>query len=478
MPAVTDPRDPSRAPASAGAVAGASDALAAFAADLTFDALPAAVLSTVKLHLLDALGVGLAARNTDFGHAVIRVAEAMEGPACCTVIGHRRPLGAVWAALANGTLIHGLDYDDTHTESVVHVSASIVPTALAACEDARANGQVFLTALALGMEANVRIGLVARGGFHDRGFHPTGICGTYAAALVAGKVAGLERVGLADALGLSGSQAAGSLEFLTDGTWAKRIHGGWAAHSGLLAARLAAAGFTGPRGTLDGRFGLYRSHLGDHGWDPSALTAGLGTRWELLDIGLKPYPCCHYNHAFIDCAAALRAEHAIAPELIEHIDCFISPREVPIVCEPEATKRVPQTDYDAKFSLPYAVACMLLRGHVDVDDFTDAAIHEPAVLALAARVSYHDDPDSEFPRRFPGQLRARLRDGRTFTHREGINRGSAEQPLSATEVQDKFRRNAVRAIPPAAADAIIRVVAQLEDQPDLSALTDALRGAV
>ena len=113
------------------------------------------------------------------------------------------------------------------------------------------------------MEANIRIGLVARGGFHDRGFHPTGICGAFASALVAGQMAGLSPAQLADALGLAGSQAAGSLEFLTDGTWAKRIHAGWAAHSGLVAARLAAAGFSGPRGTLDGRFGLYRSHLGD-----------------------------------------------------------------------------------------------------------------------------------------------------------------------------------------------------------------------
>src|SRR4029077_16326488 len=157
--------------------------------------------------------------------------------------------------LVNGTLAHGLDYDDTHTESVVHVSASVVPAALAACEEAghtgtRAKGGIFLAGLAAGMEANIRIGLVARGGFHDRGFHPTGICGTFACALVAGKVAGLGSAQLADALGLAGSQAAGSLEFLTDGSWVKRIHAGWAAHSGLVAARLAAAGFSGPRGTL------------------------------------------------------------------------------------------------------------------------------------------------------------------------------------------------------------------------------------
>jgi len=456
-------------------MASASETLAAFAADLHFDTLPAPVVAKVKLHLLDLLGVALAGSVMDFGAAVFEVARAMGGPPACTAIGFGERLPDVWGALVNGTLAHGLDYDDTHTESVVHVSASVVPAALATCEQAQRNGKTLLTALALGMEANVRIGLAARGGFHDRGFHPTGICGAFASALVAGKVAGLGTAALADALGLAGSQAAGSLEFLTDGSWAKRIHAGWAAHSGVVAARLAAAGFTGPRGTLDGRFGLYRSHLGDDGWDIGALTADLGRRWTLLDIGLKPYPCCHYNHAFIDCAAALRAAHAIAPEAIERIECCIARREVPIVCEPEVSKRAPQNDYDAKFSLPYAVASMLVRGHVDIDDFTDAAIRDPAVLALAQRVVYRDDPDSDFPRRFPGWLRIHLRDGRVVEHREPINRGSAERPLSDDEVCAKFRRNAIRAVSAEQADATIAALATLERQPSLTELTAALR---
>ncbi len=454
----------------------ASETLAAFAHELHFDAVPPAVIDKIKLHLLDLLGVALAAAPMEFGHAVFDTAQAMGGAPGCTAIGFPTRLTGVWAALVNGTLAHGLDYDDTHTESVVHVSASVVPAALAVCEEAGASGRDLLTAVALGMEANVRIGLVARGGFHDRGFHPTGICGAFASALVAGKVAGLTRAQLADALGLAGSQAAGSLEFLTDGTWAKRIHAGWAAHSGLVAARLAAAGFTGPRGVFEGRFGLYRSHLGDEGWDLSRLTVALGTRWELLDTGLKPFPCCHYNHAFIDCAAALRAVHAIVPEAIEQVECCIAARQVPVVCEPEASKRAPQTDYDAKFSLPYAVATMLVRGHVDVDDFTPAAIRDPAVLALAQRVVYRHDPDSDFPRRFPGWMRLRLRDGRVLEHREPLNRGSAERPLTATEVQDKFRRNATRALRADAADRLAAVVGVLEREPDLSRLTAALRG--
>jgi 2-methylcitrate dehydratase PrpD len=456
----------------------ASETIAAFAADMHFDVLPAAVVAKMKLHVLDLLGVALAASSMDFAPAVASVAQGMGGPPEATAIGLRQRLPAPWAALVNGTLAHGLDYDDTHAESVVHVSASVVPAALAACEAASGDGCSFLNALALGMEVNVRLGLVAPGAFHDRGFHPTGVCGAFAAALVAGKIAGLSSARLADALGLAGSQAAGLMEFLTDGTAVKRVHPGWAAHSGLLAARLAAAGVTGPRGVLDGRFGLYRSHLGDGEWDLSALTSNLGTRWHLLDISLKPYPCCHMNHAFIDCAAALQAQHGLAPESIEQIDCFIHPREAPVVCEPLPSKHTPQNGYDAKFSLPYAVASQFVRGHVAVDDFTAAAIREPAVLALARRVACHDDASNAYPRYFPGWMRVRLRDGRVLEHHEPINRGHAERPLSAAAVHEKFRRNAALATSAAAAEALAAAVTSLDAAPDLSRVVAPLRSAM
>ena len=182
------------------------------------------------------------------------------------------------------------------------------------------------------------------------------------------------------------------------------------------------------------------------------------------------------NHAFIDCAAALRAAHGIPVDDVEPIECFIHPREVPVVCEPLVSKQAPQTDYDAKFSLPYAVACTLVRGHVAVDDFHDRAIREPAVLALAQRVVYREDPTSDYPRYFPGFLRLRLRNGRTLEHREPINRGSTECPMSEAEVREKFRRNARRAIDAEAAERIVALVGALEDQHDLRALGQALTG--
>lgn len=460
------------------AVPSSSASLADFAARLRFTDLPADVVAHVKRHLLDVLGVALAAAAEPFAAAARGAVAALAGGAgAATVIGDATRLPPAWAALLNGALAHGLDYDDTHEAAVTHVSCSVAPTMLAAAEQHRRSGAEALTALALGMETAVRIGLVARGAFHDRGFHPTGVCGAYAASLVAGRLAGLDAPRLAHALGLAGSMASGTMEFLSDGSWAKRVHAGWAAHAGLAAAALAGAGFSGPRETFEGRFGLYRSHLGAGAWDVAGLTRELGERWHLLDIALKPYPCCHMTHAFIDAAAALRTRAGVAAADIAAVECHIHPREMPVVCEPVANKLAPQSDYDAKFSLPYTVAAMFVRGRLDLDDFTPAAIADPAVLDLARRVVCLPDPIADYPRCFPGRLRVRLRDGRELAHDEPINRGSFLRPLADADVRDKYRRNAARLLPPLQVEALMAAVDGLADAADVGALAAALRVA-
>ncbi len=457
-------------------MASVSESLSRFAAGTQRTDLPPPVVARVKRHLLDLLGVAIAAAGEPFAaRAREAVATLAGGAGTATLIGTAARLPPAWAAFVNGVLAHGLDYDDTHEEAVTHVSCSVAPTMLAAAEHHRRSGAAALTALALGMESAVRIGLVARGAFHDRGFHPTGVCGAYAASLVAGHLAGLDAAHQAHALGLAGSMASGTMEFLTDGSWAKRVHAGWAAHAGLTAAALAGAGFSGPRETFEGRFGLYRSHLGAGEWDVDGLIRDLGRRWHLLDIALKPYPCCHMTHAFIDAAAALRGQHHLAAADVADIECDIHPREMPVVCEPVAHKQSPQTDYDAKFSLPYTVASMIVRGHVDLDDFTPAAIADGAVLDLARRVTCLPDPAADYPRCFPGRLRVRLRDGRVLAHAEAVNRGSFLRPLGDDDVRAKFRANAARALPPAQVDAIAAAVDTLDRAPDVGALTAALR---
>jgi 2-methylcitrate dehydratase PrpD len=452
----------------------ASEVLGAFAAARRFRDLPADVRDKVRLHLLDVLGVALASASLPFARTAFDAAQRSGGAGDGTVIGFATPLPASWAAFVNGTLAHGIDYDDTHLGSVVHVSCTVAPAALAVAEEVGAGGEALLSALALGMETAIRVGLAAPAAFHDRGFHPTGICGTFGAAVSTATLRGLSAAQIVDALGLCGSMAAGSMEFLADGSWSKRMHAGWAAHGGLLAAALAQAGFRGPKAVFDGRFGLYASHLGTDGWNLAPLTQGLGERWELLGTALKPYPCCHFNHAFIDCIAALRRLHDLRPDAIERIECDVAPTAIPVVCEPVASKRAPQNDYDAKFSLPYAVASALVRGHVDVDDFTPAAIGDAAVLDVAARVQHRADPDTAFPRVFPGRVRVLLRNGRVVTHDEPVNRGSSERPLAPAEVHDKFMRNATRVLPAARAEALRAAVDNLERAGDVRELSRLL----
>lgn len=448
----------------------ASEALCGFAARLRFADLTDAVVTKAKVHLLDTLGAALASSSLPFASVTLAGVKRLSGTGACTVFGSRAALPPPWAALVNGVLAHGIDLDDTHLGSVVHVSCSVAPACLAVAEARGVSGEELLTGLVLGLETAIRVGLVAPGAFHERGFHPTGLCGVFASALATGVLQRLDAARLTDALGLAGSMAAGSLEFLSDGTWAKRLHAGWAAHGGIVAAELAAAGFRGPRGVFDGRFGLYRSHLGDGSWDVEALTRDLGRRWEVLDIALKPYPCCHFNHAFIDCAAQLQERASFKTDEIARIECFVPAAAMPVVCEPPQTKRAPQSDYDAKFSLPYALASQLLRGHVDIDDFNEAAIREAAVLELAARVECVAEPTPEFPRRFPGRLRITLRDGRILEHYEAINRGSAERPLDSAAVREKFLRNAARALPVAQAHSLMDAVDGLEKMREVGTL--------
>jgi len=455
----------------------ASEKLAAFAASVQYDALPKSVQQKVLLHLLDTLGVGLAATVEEFAMRARSAIAALvgRGRGRASVWGASSSWPAPWAALFNGMLAHGLDFDDTHAEAVLHVSTTVVPAALAVAEATATSGGEFLAAIAAGMEVNARIGIAAPGGFHDRGFHPTGVCGAYGAAVAAARAMRLDAGAMVHTLGLAGSQAAGTLEFLGDGSWSKRLHAGWAAHAGIVAAQLGREGFVGPRATLEGRFGLYRTHLGDAGWDVSAATRDLGQNWRLLEISLKPYPACHMVHAHIDAARVLRGRPGFRVDEIERIEADIHERAVPVVCEPLEAKRAPRTDYEAKFSLPYVVASMLVRGHVGVADFTPAAIADEAVRALAARVEYRPDASSQYPRYFDGGLRIRFRNGDVWEHREAINRGHPDKPLGRDEVIEKFRRNVARVWQEKEGEALLVAVQALPRAKSLRQLQRALR---
>lgn len=453
----------------------AAAALAAFVAGFDLDTVPAAVKARAKLSILDAFGIGLASTNYPFAHALSAALTEIGGTGDFPVIGSALRLPQRDAAHLNGTLIHGLDFDDTHGESVVHTSASAVPTMFIAGLANNCSGADALAAYIIAAECASRIGAAARGGFHERGFHPTGVVGAFGCALAAGYLYGLDAEQLRDAQGIVLSQAGGSLQFLDDGAWTKRNHPGWASVCGQTAAVMAKHGYSGPCEPYFGRYGLFPLHTND-GCDINAdkITAGLGSDWEMSNIAFKPYPACHMTHAFADAARTLKAAHGFEPEAIERIIAYVDTREIPVICEPVATKVRPQNSYDAQFSVNYVIAAALVRDRFGLAELEDEALADPAITALCGKVDYRPDPDSAYPDYYSGALDIHLRDGRCLHHREQMNRGSAENPMADDDIRNKFRDNAGRTITAANTEAALSLIENLESECSLDALARVL----
>lgn len=438
--------------------------LAEFAAGFSLDDVPGEVVERAKLHVLDAVGIGLAAARYDFGHKTLTALRGLAGEGDYPVIGMPARLPLRDAALMNGFLIHGLDYDDTHVGGVIHATASAVPTVLAAGQRHGASGREALAAYLAAVEAAARIAAAAKGGFHRLGFHPTGVVGAFSAALAAGKLAGLTESRLAHAQGIALSMASGSLQFLDDGAWTKRMHPGWASQAGISAAALAQQGFVGPAEPYEGRFGLYAlygAHDIDVDWP--RCTRGLGAEWEMTRVGIKPYPACHLIHALGDSAKALVEEHGLGPDEIDSVEALIGEGCVSVVCEPEAAKRRPANAYEAQFSAHYMIASVLARGRFTLAELESDAYGDPAVLALCDRISYRVDPESAYPTYYSGEVAVKTKDGRMLRHREQVNRGADTRPLGADEIVGKFRENAGMTLAPTRVEQALEAVMALDE---------------
>jgi 2-methylcitrate dehydratase PrpD len=454
-----------------------ADTLARFAAGLSPAALPAEVAEQAARLLLDTVGVTLAAVPEEFAGSVHRVALDLGGPPEASLWGRAERVGMATAVLANGTLAHGLDYDDTLEEAIVHTGCCCATTALAVGEARRASGAAVLAALVAGVEVMAAVGLVAPGAFHRRGFHPTALCGSFGAAAAAGSLLGLGPAELATAFGLCGSQASGIIEYLSDGSWSKRLHAGWAAHAGVAAAFLARAGFTAPRTVFEGTHGFYRAFTGEAP-DPARLdrlAAGLGRDWALLRLMFKAYPCGSINQPYMDCAVRIRASADFRPEAIREVVCRTAEGPVHRLWEPLADKRRPATPYGAKFSLPYCVALVLADGEAGVEGFSEAKTRDPRILAIAEKVSYVLDPTMPYPRRFTGHVRVVLADGRVLEETQEAPRGGPERPFAKDELWAKFRANAARALPAPQVEALLGRLATVGGAPDVAAAAALLR---
>jgi 2-methylcitrate dehydratase PrpD len=448
--------------------------LARFATGVSLDGVPSSVVTQAGLLVLDTLGNALAAAREDFARAVVDVATRLGGVTESTVLGATARVSAASAVLANATLAHGLDFDDTREDAIVHTGCVAVTTALAVGEAVGATGRAVLEAVIAGVEVMCRVGLAVPGAFHARHFHPTAITGGFAAAAVAGRLHGLGEAELVRAFGIAGSQASGIIEYLADGSWTKRLHPGWAAHAGVVAALLARAGFTGPATVFEGAHGVYQAFAGGH--DPRRLEAQLATlgrAWEIAELTFKPYPCGSIAQPYMDCAARLR-DGGVRAEEVTAIRCRTAAGPVPRLWEPLAAKHAPPNGYAAKFSLPYLVAVVLVKGRAGLGEFTDEAVRDKEVLRVAERVGYEIDPTIDYPRQFVGDVEVMLADGRTIRERQDRPRGGPDAPLSRAELEAKFRGNAALVLPPGRVDSAIAAVHALARSRDVRALIAAI----
>jgi 2-methylcitrate dehydratase PrpD len=415
-----------------------AESLAQAVAALAPARLPAPVRRTCEDLLVDIAGLCLTARNADYMTAALAGWDE-DGP--CTAIGHARTMSAAGAAFVNGTAAHGEDFDDTFEGGPVHAGAVIVPAVLAACERYRRDGTSALSGIAVGVEVMCRLSNVVPKAVHQAGFHPTAVFGAMAAAAGVGAALGLTPRQMVDAFGIAGSMAGGIIEYLAEGAWTKRLHAGWAAQSGLRAALLARQGFVGPRTVFEGVHGLFHGFAHTREGDYAALTGDFGACWVTPTLAFKPYPCGTMTHPYIDCARRLRARGLEAEEVTELV-CEVGEGTVHRLWEPLAAKQRPVNGYAGKFSTPYCIAHAFVHGNVGLDAFTDDAVKEAAVLALAAKVRYRIDPDNPYPRNFTGHIRATLSDARVVEERQPHLRGGAHEPLARADIAEKFMLNA------------------------------------
>jgi 2-methylcitrate dehydratase PrpD len=449
-----------------------SERLGRWIAATEVDDLPDMVVDDARWRLVDQVGVCIAGTREQSAAIVARVAGRFEGRQQATTIGFGQRLPAPTAGFVNGAVGHGPDFDDMNGVAAVHISSVAVPAALAAAELVGAGGAQCLLAMVLGAEVALRINTGAPPHqFHHRGLHGTGVAGPFAAAGIASRLLGLDGQRTTMALGMAGSRSSGLMQTLVDGSWVKRLHPGWAVEGGLMCALLAAEGYTGPAEVIEGRYGFYNAllHGDEETFDLDRIVDGLGERWMLPETTYKPWPNGVWNHASMDGAAEIvRREHLSVDE-IERIDTYLPERAVPIIVEPREAKIHPTSAYHMKFGVQYAVAMLLVRGTVEVDDFTDEVLADRRIAELAARVYGHVDT-SMAPDRFPARVEITTRDGRAFVEDVPAQRGNSANPFSPNDHRRKFRGNVEATL---GAERTAALLAQLEDgwkAADISAL--------
>jgi 2-methylcitrate dehydratase PrpD len=449
----------------------ATSTVADFVAKSRWEDLPAGAVQAARSAILDCLGVMLAGSIDPPARIVQAVALAEGGTPLCTIIGTGRRTGAVWAALANGTAAHALDFDDTNFTLLGHPSAPVLSAALAAAELGLCDGRALIHAFLLGFEVETTLAAVINPEHYDRGWHATCTLGTLGAAAAASRLLGLDAAEIRTALAVAASQSSGLKENF--GTMTKPFHAGHAARSGVLAALLAREGWTASEQALDGRQGFF--HVFSAGAKRLDAVDALGAPWKILTSGVavKPYPSCACTHSIIDGTLELRRAHRIRPEDVAEVTIGVNAIVPRILIHSN-----PRTGLEAKFSAEFSAAAALSEPRVGIATFQDDKLDDPAIRALLPRVKMVVDPSipGDQERHMWTRVTIGLRDGRRVSVGPREVPGHPGHPLTREALRAKFAECAGLVLAEDRVDSVGQMVESLDTCPDVRSLTAILAG--
>lgn len=430
-------------------------------------------LQSAKLHILDSIGVAIMARRMNEPAPALAWMEKFAGHGAASVIGSCNKFDLSSAAFVNGCLIHALDFDDTHPASLAHISAVMLPVALAVGEEREANGLELLAGFIAGAESQIRISQCVPHAFHAKGFHATTVAGVFGAAMTASNIYRLSKEESLNALGIAGSSASGLLEFLQSGTNTKIYHPGMAAKAGILAAQLASCGAEGPDTVLEGKYGLYASFLGME-VNPEDVLGNLDNSFETNNIQIKRYPACHLSHMSFDALYAAFGEDAIAMgvdvEEIDRIKVLIPRQSMDVIALPREDKLAPRSTYEAKFSLPFSIAALLCHRGLTPRSFSDEAICDQEILSLTRRIEIEGRDVDAPPADAEVRIEIKFKSGEKVVDVSPAPEGQLEISGKTKEVRRKFFANCGGE--GKLADELFQRILGLDEEPNISYLAE------
>jgi 2-methylcitrate dehydratase PrpD len=445
-------------------VTSASASLSRFALDLAFEDIPEHVVERAKACIIDTVADAHYGASLPWSRIILDYAQRTSAPGDARVIGTKLKLQPAYAAMANGAFAHAFELDSMCQPSVgAHPGASLTAPGLALAQTERASGKELITAWVAACEVMYRIGEAAHHSSERIGFHAPGLLGVFGGVVVAGRLMALDVERMTHALGIGGSLCSGLLEFSkSGGGMVKRLHQGRASEGAVTAASLARAGFTGPSHVLEGKYGF----LNTFGRDPdlSRLTADLGREWRTLRTVIKAYACHSTAHVAVTAALALRSAHAIGGEDIETIHVAGSEKLMSHHAIHE-----PQDLAMAQYSAPFSVALAFYRDPRDPDVFNERAVTDPAIRALCRKTTIGLYDDGPHDNKLASKVTVRLKDGRELSHALDHFPGMPQQPLSTSELWEKFKR-LTAALPTARTRRLFDDLLALDRVPDVAEL--------